>query len=102
MPRPSLLAALGSPLRFDVGGWSKMTDEPLAREREPIERVRARLEALVRVNAAPTGVGVIDPNGRPINLGRDRLADELTDNTRSHVYGGGFFKRLFRRRSSRT
>jgi len=28
----------------------KMSDEPLAREREPIERMRARLEAL----AAPT------------------------------------------------
>jgi len=26
---------------------------PLAREREPIERVRARLEALVMANAAP-------------------------------------------------
>src|SRR5262249_36921500 len=32
---------------------SKMSDEPVAREREPIERVRARLEALVRANAAP-------------------------------------------------
>jgi hypothetical protein len=30
-----------------------MSDEPLAREREPSERVRARLEALVRANAAP-------------------------------------------------
>src|SRR5215472_16351026 len=30
-----------------------MSDEPVAREREPIERVRARLEALVRANAAP-------------------------------------------------
>ena len=30
-----------------------MSDEPLVREREPIERVRARLEALVRANAAP-------------------------------------------------
>ncbi|MEI4908302.1 HGGxSTG domain-containing protein, partial [Klebsiella pneumoniae] len=30
-----------------------MSDEPLAREREPNERVRARLEALVRANAAP-------------------------------------------------
>src|SRR5262249_14046043 len=36
-----------------AGRWSKMSDEPLAREREPIERVRARLEALVRANAAP-------------------------------------------------
>src|SRR2546430_14999506 len=31
----------------------KMSDEPLARGREPIERVRARLEALVMANAAP-------------------------------------------------
>jgi hypothetical protein len=30
-----------------------MRDEPLARERDPIERVRARLEALVIANAAP-------------------------------------------------
>src|SRR5262252_3627798 len=52
-----------------------MSDEPLAREREPIERVRARLEALVRANAAPrcgarskrTGKpcrGAAMPNGR--------------------------------------
>jgi hypothetical protein len=30
-----------------------MSDEALVREPEPIERVRARLEALVRANAAP-------------------------------------------------
>ena len=30
-----------------------MSDEPVERECEPIERVRARLEALVRANAAP-------------------------------------------------
>jgi hypothetical protein len=52
-----------------------MSDEPLAREREPIERVRARLEALIRANAAPrcgarskrTGKpcrGAAMPNGR--------------------------------------
>jgi hypothetical protein len=29
-------------------------------------------------------------------------ADDLTANTRLHVYGGGFFKRLFRRRSIRS
>src|SRR5262245_40153593 len=34
-------------------GAVKMSDKPLVREREPIERVRARLEALVRANAAP-------------------------------------------------
>src|SRR6266498_4579228 len=36
-----------------AGGWSKMGNEPLAREREPIERVRARLHALLKANAAP-------------------------------------------------
>jgi hypothetical protein len=36
-----------------TGGWSKVSNEPLARECEPIERVRARLEALARANAAP-------------------------------------------------
>src|SRR5215813_3485846 len=52
-----------------------MSDEPFAREREPIELVRARLEALVRANAAPrcgarskrTGKpcrGAAMPNGR--------------------------------------
>src|SRR5215467_12158632 len=52
-----------------------MSDEPVAREHEPIERVRARLEALVRANAAPrcgarskrTGKpcrGAAMPNGR--------------------------------------
>src|SRR5215510_10042324 len=30
-----------------------MSDEPVAREREPIDRVRARLEALLKANAAP-------------------------------------------------
>src|SRR5215475_9717979 len=30
-----------------------MSDEPVVRGREPIERVRARLEALVMANAAP-------------------------------------------------
>jgi hypothetical protein len=30
-----------------------MSDKPLARERKPIERVRTRLGALVRANAAP-------------------------------------------------
>jgi hypothetical protein len=34
------------------GEWAKMSDQPLARERETIERIR-RLEALVRANAAP-------------------------------------------------
>jgi len=57
------------------GDGQKMSDEALVREREPIERVRARLEALVRANAAPrcgarskrTGKpcrGAAMPNGR--------------------------------------
>src|SRR5215470_6716046 len=52
-----------------------MSDRPVVREREPIERARARLEALVRENAAPrcgarskrTGKpcrGAAMPNGR--------------------------------------
>jgi hypothetical protein len=36
-----------------MGGWLKMSNEPLEREREPSERLRARLEALVRANADP-------------------------------------------------
>jgi hypothetical protein len=39
-----------------------MSDEPVVREHEPIERVRARLEALVRANAAPAAV--LDPSGQ--------------------------------------
>jgi hypothetical protein len=57
------------------GDESKMSDEALAREPEPIERVPARLEALVLANAAPrcgarskrTGKpcrGAAMPNGR--------------------------------------
>ena len=38
-----------------------MSDEPLTREREPIERVRARLEALVMANAAPHVAVVPEP-----------------------------------------
>ena len=35
-----------------AGAWSKMSHEPLVRERETIERVRARLEALAMANGA--------------------------------------------------
>jgi hypothetical protein len=45
--------------------WSKMSDEPLEREREPIERVRARLEALVRANAAPRCAARSKRTGKP-------------------------------------
>src|SRR5215813_13850833 len=46
-----------------------MSDEPLAREREPIERVRARLEALVMANAAPRY------GARSKRTGRDMIED---------------------------
>jgi len=53
-------------VRATAGGWSKMSDEPLAREREPIERVRARLEALVVANAAPRcGARLSKRTGKP-------------------------------------
>jgi hypothetical protein len=42
-----------------------MSDEPLAREREPIERVRARLEALIMANAAPRCGGRSKRTGKP-------------------------------------
>src|SRR5215469_13916191 len=63
-----------------------MSDEPLAREREarerePIERVRARLEALVRANAAPRC------GARSKRTGKPCLAAALS-NGRCKVQGG--------------
>ena len=68
-----LQAALVLPGGATAGDDRKMNNEPL--EREPIERVRARLEALLKANAAPrcrarskrTGKpcqGAAMPNGR--------------------------------------
>src|SRR5262249_19104339 len=37
------------PYRATAGGWAKMSDETLAREREPIESVQARLQQTHRV-----------------------------------------------------
>jgi hypothetical protein len=54
-----------------------MSDKPLAREREPIERVRARLEALVRANAAPRCGARSKRTGKPCGAngsGGDRQA----------------------------
>jgi hypothetical protein len=42
-----------------------MSDKPLVREREPIERARARLEPLVRANAAPRCGARSKRTGRP-------------------------------------
>src|SRR5919204_1713244 len=42
-----------------------MSDEPLAREGEPIDRVRARLETLVLANAAPRCGGRSKRTGKP-------------------------------------
>jgi hypothetical protein len=67
--------------RSDGGGWSKMSDEALAREREPIERVRARLEALVMANAAPRCGARSKRTGKPC-----RAAAML--NGRCKVHGG--------------
>ena len=63
-----------------------MSDEPLAREREarerePIERVRARLEALVRANAAPRC------GARSKRTGKPCLAAAMP-NGRCKVHGG--------------
>jgi hypothetical protein len=58
-----------------------MSDEPLAREREPIERVRARLEALVMANAARRCGARSQRTGKPC-----RAAAML--NGRCKVHGG--------------
>jgi hypothetical protein len=63
------------------GGWSKMSDEPLAREREPIERVRARLEALVMANAAPRCGARSKRTGKPCRAA-------AMPNGRCKVHGG--------------
>src|SRR5215831_8374171 len=58
-----------------------MSDEPLAREREPIERVRARLEALVRANAAPRCGAQSKRTGKPCRAA-------AMPNGRCKVHGG--------------
>jgi hypothetical protein len=62
------------PLARDVTvRWSKMSDEPLAREREPIERMRARLEALVMANAALRCGARSKRTGKPCRYGSKRI-----------------------------
>src|SRR5262249_30135801 len=63
------------------GGRSKMSDKPLARQREPIERVRARLEALVRANAAPRCGARSKRTGKPCRAA-------AMPNGRCKVHGG--------------
>src|SRR5262249_11746749 len=63
------------------GGRSKRSDKPLAREREPMERVRARLEALVRANAAPRCGARSKRTGKPCRAA-------AMPNGRCKVHGG--------------
>jgi hypothetical protein len=65
----------------DGGGWSKMSDEPRVREREPIERVRARLEALAMANAAPRCGARSKRTGKPCRTA-------AMPNGRCKVHGG--------------
>ncbi len=64
-----------------AGGWSKMSNEPLARECEPIERVRARFEALVKANAAPRCGARCKRTGKPCRAA-------AMPNDRCKVHGG--------------
>jgi hypothetical protein len=84
--RPALVATHegdpgGGGLGATAGGWSKMSDEPLARERGPIERVRARLEALVMANAAPRCGARSKRTGKPCRAA-------AMPNGRCKVHGG--------------
>jgi hypothetical protein len=58
-----------------------MSDEPLAREPEPIERERARLEALARANAAPRCAARSKRTGKPCR-------GAAMPNGRCKVHGG--------------
>jgi hypothetical protein len=58
-----------------------MGDEPRVREREPIERVRARLEALAMANAAPRCSARSKRTGKPCRAA-------AMPNGRCKVHGG--------------
>src|SRR2546423_1873015 len=58
-----------------------MSDKPLAREREPIERVLVRLEALVMANAAPRCGARSKRTGKPCRAA-------AMPNGRCKVHGG--------------
>jgi hypothetical protein len=78
------LSACGRALRPWLGRTllpAAVLDEPLAREREPIERVRARLEALVRANAAPRCGARSKRTGKPCRAA-------AMPNGRCRVHGG--------------
>src|SRR5215813_8955804 len=62
----------------DGGGWSKMSNEPLAREGE---RMRARLEALIMANAAPRCGARSKRTGKPCRAA-------AMPNGRCKVHGG--------------
>src|SRR5262249_35917094 len=62
----------------DGGGWSKMSNEPLAREGE---RMRARLEALIMANAAPRFGARSKRTGKPCRAA-------AMPNGRCKVHGG--------------
>jgi hypothetical protein len=64
-----------------AGNGSKMNNEPLARQREPIERARARLEALVKANAAPRCGARSKRTGKPCRAA-------AMPNGRCRVHGG--------------
>ena len=67
-----------------AGVWSKMSNEP--REREPIERVRARLETLVRANAAPRcGARCKQADGQALPSGSH--AERSVQRSRRQEYG---------------
>ena len=60
---------------------SKMTDEPVAREREPIERVRAALRPWLWRTLLPAAV--LDPSGQASPAGAAAMP-----NGRCKVHGG--------------
>ena len=64
-----------------MAGIVKMSNEPLARERKPIERMRPRLEALVRANAAPRCGARSKRTGKPCRAA-------AMPNGRCKVHGG--------------
>jgi hypothetical protein len=64
----------------DVGQNARSL-KPLAREREPIERVRARLEALIRANAAPRCGARSKRTGKPCRAA-------AMPNGRCKIHGG--------------
>src|SRR5262249_25853633 len=63
-----------------------MSDEPVVRGREPIERVRARLEALLGRTLLPAAV--LDPNGQASPAQQQPCRAAGMPNGRCKVHGG--------------